>query len=808
MTYNNFKIKNMKHFDKIKLFSMVCFVVFSLFVLSCKQDQRMPQLNTSKQSDSYDENAPKTTVGIDEIVKFNFSENEVRAISLDQTQATGSKGAYQRPQLKWVVGDKYRFYATVRYVNTTNQNDWKPNFSDNGMWIEVIKVSPDGRSGEFRIRGEMQINSSYIKGASTTNPSLQPYPDNWYIGGFIGGKLDATGTRITDDLGVEPIYEYTNKGIKGIRMKENKFVAVDPKAQTFNMNVPLGVPLSKVILKDYGPKIYVHIPEDKPLQLKPLGTVFCVQVKNGLVHSVAIPKNNSSVKIKSRFLTATRLQFDLWHHQKELSKVGTPDFSIHHVYNGNYDPTPDEWGRTEASVSIDWSQYPKSYNNTDAVLDMDDCVNLYLWSVWNDFFGGRSGFENYIELDFSGLNLKTPMYGDYVGFGGFSPMNSAKVTYYGGADVTTRNKWRTSYPNKTVDFLSTKVNTSRANINKESTVFSRFTIQSELLISEVYFDWSGENNGMIEIFNPNSTDVDLSDYYLMRMDYSDNTCMFVGPFGTRTDRLQCGLLMPLNLNNTIEFTPGTADKRNIHYHKRDNWTDYGEVDVPNTCFSQSLLFAPHDKNINLKINSLYKGMTMCIAGHGIYNLISNNQTNNRNPDLDKGVYGTGMLSKIKPVLKRYIVSNYNNTPQYLGLVWGVVDGELNKKINASANDEAAGVTARDASNGWALVKKIENKYYIIDSFGPTWLTPSSGGITAQGFRELMNEYKGKYPKNNFDMIRKDNIVFPNGGMVGPSMDDEWSMKQDPAWEVSIGARSRYDNATGGGAKIPYFFGGR
>lgn len=798
----------MKHFDKIKLFSMVCFVVFSLFALSCKQDQRMPQLNTSKQSDSYDENAPKTTVGIDEVVKFNFSENEVRAISLDQTQATGNKGAYQRPQLKWVVGDKYRFYATLRYVDVSNERDWKPNFSNDGMWIEVTKVSSDGRSGEFRIRGEMKINTSYIKDATTKNPSLTPNPDNWYIGGFIGGKLDAAGKTIADNLGITPTYE--GSGIKGIKIQSPKFVAVDPDAKTFDMNVPLGVPLSKVIIKDYGTKIHVHIPEGNPLQLKPLGTVFCVQVKNGLVHSVAIPKNSSSVKIKSRFLTEYPLQFDMWHYASELSKAGKSNYSIHYIYENDRTPQPDTWGRTEKSVPVDWSQYTKKQYNGDVVLDMDDCVNLYLWSVWDEIYKqGNNGYENYIELDFSGLNLKTPMYSKADRFNGFSPMNSAKVTYYGGVDATTRNEWRTMYPNKTVDFLSTNVNKSRTNINKESTVFSRFTIQSELIISEVYFDWNSENNGIIEIFNPNSTAVDLSDYYLMRMDYSDGTCMFVGPFGTRTDRLQCGLLMPLNLTNTIEFTPGTLNKNHIHYHKRDRWNDYGEMDDPtNPCLSAALLFAPHDQDVNTRITHLDKGITMCIAGHGVYNLVQQNPQNNREPEQNKGLYATGMIAKIKDILKSYIVTNFNITPKYLGYVWGVVDGEINKKINASANDMEAGVTARDANQGWALVKKIEGKYYIIDSFGPTWLTPPGGnGITAQGFRNLMNDNKTKY-KNNFDMIRNDNIVFPNGGMVGPSMSDEWSEKADPAWEVSIGARSRYDRVTGRSNIIPYFFGGR
>lgn len=799
----------MKHFDKIKLFSMVCFVVFSLFALSCKQDQRMPQLNTSKQSDSYDENTPKTTVGIDEVVKFNFSENEVRAISMDQTQGMDGKGKpYQKPQLKWNIGDRYRFYATVRYVDTKDPNNWKPNFSDNGMWIEVTKVNPDGRSGEFRIRGEMQINDSYIKDARTKNPSLQPFPDNWYIGGFIGGKLGPTGTMITDDLGVEPIYEYpNNKGIKGIRMKEKKFVAVDPDAKTFDMNVPLGVPLSKVILKDYGTKIYVHIPENTQLQLRPLGTVFCVQVKNGLVHSVAIPKGNSSVKIKSRFLTKNRLQFDLWHHQSELSKVGTPNFSIHHVYDGNYNPEPDEWGRTEASVSIDWSQYPKTKSlGNDAVLDMDDCVNLYLWSVWNDSFGGQSGFENFIELDFSGLNLKTPTYVD--GFNGFQPMNSAKVTYYGGADKNTRGVWQNRYDNKTVDFLSTNVNTSRTNINKGSTVFSRFTIQSELFISEVYFDWRENkgNNGIIEIFNPNSTAVDLSDYYLMRMDYSKNVCNFVGPFGTRTDRFQCGLLMPLNLSDDVEFTPGTSDKNKIVYHNIYS----GEADDKGNPYrSDALLYVPHDKSEYTKLTHLEKGLTMCIAGHGAYKLIVDNK-NNRNPDLKRGLFADGMLAdeKVFTAIKSYLVPDYEGKPQIMGFMWGVVDGNLEKNALASANDPESGVIARDANQGWALVKRIENKYYIIDSFGPTWLTPSGGGITAQGFRELMDNYKKSYPVNNFDMIRKDNIVFPNGGMVGPSIGDEWNMKQNPEYEVSIGARSRYTKSTKRGNTIPYFYGGR
>lgn len=782
--------------NKFKVFLFINVLWMNLFILSCKQDQLMPQLDKNQVDKNYDDNAPKTTVGIDEVVKFNFSGNEVRAITLDQTTETDSKNRmYQRPQLKWKVGDKYRFYATIRYVNANDQNDWKPNFSNDGLYIEVTKVSPDGRNGEFRIRGNMQIKDEYIDKTNPKSPNLKPSPEKWYIGGFIGGKLDPTGKIIEDDLGVVATKE--GSGVKGIKMKDRKFVAVDPEAKSFNMNVPLGVPLGSVSLKDYGGKIYINVPKDKPLKIRPLGTIFCVQLKNGLAHSVAIPQGGT-VKLNSRFLTEKPLQFDLWHYKAELLKAGTSDFSLHYAYENDQAPVTKNGGRTEASIPVDWSQYTKNRYGNDVVLDMDESVNLYLWSVWNGTYNSDNTYDNSINIDFSALGLKTPMYSKYDSFGGFEAMNSAKVTYYGGANSTTKNIWRDMYTNKSVDFLSTTINSSKKDINKSSTIFSQFTISSELLITEVYFDWRSNNNGIIEIFNPNSTAVDLSKYYLMRMDYSDGTCRFVGPFGSRTDRLQCALLMPLDLRNQTEFTPGTTNKSNIYYLNMSSQTEM--ADRGNPYKSAALLYAPDDQPLYAMISHIARGMTMCIGGHGVYEFAKSG--NDRIHHNNRGLYGTGILGTIKEVLKSYIVTDFNTTPQCFGYVYGVVDGDIDKKINASSDDNESGVMARNASQGWALVKEIDGKYYIIDSFGPTWLR-SATGVTTSSFVETMNKYKDLY-KNNFDMIRRDKIVFPNGGNFVDTSD--WDCKNDGTWGVSIGARARYDKQNGRtGKNVPYFY---
>lgn len=457
---------------------MMCFVGFTLSVVSCTQDQQMPHLYTSHNNNNYEDNAPKTKVGIDEVVKFDFSGSNIRTLSLDQTQVTDSKGReYQKPQLKWNVGDKYRFYATVRYVNANNDKEWNPNFSNDGMYIEITKVNADGRSGEFRIRGEINIKDEYIHGADTKNPTLTPNPENWYIGGFIGGKLDPTGTTITDDLGVEPIYASENGrqiGIKGIRIKERKFVAVESTAKSFEMNIPLAVPLTKMTIQNYGSRINVVIPDDSHLKLEPLGTVFCLQLKNGLVHSVAIPKNGSNIEIDSKFLTSSRLQFDTWHKASELGKVGTPEFSVHYMYENNVEPTT-YGGLTKASLPVDWSQCAGRTKGDDVVLNMDECVNLYLWSVWNDFYGSNPNNNNSITMDFSGLGLKTPTYsGDAGSPVVFKPMNTAKVTYYGGVDATIREKWRNLYFNKEVNFFKEYYQLFRAVIKKR--VYSVFSI--------------------------------------------------------------------------------------------------------------------------------------------------------------------------------------------------------------------------------------------------------------------------------------------------------------------------------------------
>lgn len=830
--YKKYIYKFMIHRNFLYVF---LFCVTAMISVSCKDDQYMPTLNTKPGETVLDDNSPKTTVGVDQVFDFKFDEESAtRTFVVGQENATGN--THQKPIINWKVGDKYRFYAVVRYVNLKDQSDWRPNFSNDGFYLEILSYDKATRKGKFKIKGNIQIKSTYID-TSGKLPKLRDQ-GNWYFGGFIGGKLSADGSKIVDDMGISKTFENTD--VKGIAIKSPKvFTAVSPTASEFNLNIPFGVPLEHIELSGSNQNVWMNSLTTKPLELKPIGNLLCIRLKNELVHSVAI-SNNASITISSKFLLDCDVTFGLWYPQNKLSTIGTSSFAFKYdVVGGTASKVDNNGYRNNVSMTIDWSQYkPNRTKDTkqDVVLRMNETVNLYVWSVFNTDYNVPAADVNSgtVDLDFTNLGLRVPEYtpvnNDYPQVE-FKPIiSSSKVKFYGGVDASS-NTWQDNYPGLNVDYL--RKTTGKFNLNPSSSIVVPFSIKSDLYISEIYFSWKSGKDcySILEIFNPNSTSVDLSNYFLLRIvDYpglngssvsKDKTILkFWGPDAKTTDRFQNAYLMPLDFatktnGNVYAFTPAGYAQKNMVYYDANRGNVF--IDNSKQFKVSSLLYAPAELPTSDVMKSMPPGFCFCLAGHGVYKLA---EANNRGLSVtglfDPNELGGDQLTAFQAYTHIYASMN----PQQYGKVYGVIDGAIDVDKNPSSTARAAGSMVRDSNEGWALVKLINGKFYIIDSFGPTFNT-SSNSLSPGEFKEMMNQYRTDSDWNNASMWfnRKQNVVFPNGGVFegfywnrDQKSLTEWNIEIAKPYQGqrihTIGSRARYyDNAgriTNG--KVPYLFG--
>lgn len=816
-------------------------IILSFFIIGggCKDGQIMPELNNKNTTPPiYDDNSPKISVGIDQVVNFSFDDkNSTRALVIGQESAQSSGLTYQIPKIKWNVGDKFRFYATIRYVNQTSQNDWRPNFSNDGMYIEIISYDANTNTGKFKIKGNINIKTEYIDNSGSSPKFIDP--EKWYFGGFIGGKLNADGSAIADDMGVKKLLAEDGKSVKGITITSpNKFIAVSPSAKDFEMNVPIGIPLEKISLTGSKNSVFLKSFADKPLKLRPIGNVFCLRLKNELVHTVAIPESAKIRLQKSRFFFDSNVQLDMWHYQKELSKVGTDRFSFHYDMEGGAANKLDNDYRKPVDMAIDWTMYKPIKLGTDVLLRMNETVNLYVWSIYNTDYNNASpdGSGGVIDVDFTGLNLKVP---EYTPVDERKPQtefksieaNSSKVKFYGGVDASS-NTWQNDYPGLDVDYL--RKTTKQFNLKPGSSIVVPFSIKSDLYISEIYYSWKSNKDcySILEIFNPNSTEADLSNYFLLRIvDYpglsdgffKDKTKLkFWGPGGYKTDRFQNAYIMPLDFQtktggNVYAFTPAGYATKDMVYHDPNDVNNGIKTDDSKRFKVKSLLYAPSTSPIDYTIKKMPAGFCFCIGGHGIYKYV---KEDNREVSWSGLFSGNELGGDQSDAVKMYTKDALSMKPRQYAQIYGVIDGITDMNENPSSTDRSGGSMVRDSNEGWALVKLIDGKFYIIDSFGPTFNT-NDRSLSPGEFKEIMNQYRTYSDWSNASMWfeRKQNVVFPNGGiMEGFYLNS--SQKSLTQWNIllakpnqgprnhSIGSRARYYNKSGrvGNGSVPYLFG--
>lgn len=821
-------------------YAFFLFCVATFVSVSCSDDQNMPMFNTTTTETTTDDNSPKTSIGLEQVFDFNFDDADnggLRTFYVGQEDVNNGSIVYQKPSINWKVGDKYRFYAVVRYVNLNDQTDWRPNFSNDGFYLEILSYDSKTKTGTFKIKGNINVKSQYID-TSGKMPKFKD-PNNWYFGGFIGGKLDDDGTQIVDDMGISKTFEGSD--VKGISIKSpNVFTAVWPGKEEFKLNFPVGVPLEHIELSGSNQNVWMNSLSNKPLKLQPIGNLLCVRLKNELVHSVAIP-NSATINISSKFLLDCDVTFGLWYTKDKLPTIGTNNFAFKYDVVGGATSKVDNKGyRNNVSMKIDWSQYnPNRTNDTnkDVVLRMNETVNLYVWSIYNTDYNNasRDGSGGIIDVDFTGLNLKVPEYNPVdenkpqTEFRSIEA-NSSKVKFYGGVDASS-NTWQDNYPGLNVDYL--RKTTKQFNLKPGSGIVVPFSIKSDLYISEIYYSWkSGQDcYSVLEIFNPNSTEADLSNYFLLRIvDYpglggssvskDKKNLKFWGPGANITDRFQNAYLMPLDFQtktngNVYAFTPaGYATKDMVFYDK-----NAGSVSTDNTkrFKVKSLLYAPDNYPVTDAIKKMPAGFCLCLGSHGIYKLA---KVNNRQ------ISGTGLFSANElggdqmNAVKAYTKYAASMKPNQYARIYGVIDGAVDNNENPSSADASGGSMVRDSNEGWALVKLIDGKFYIIDSFGPTFNT-NDRSLSPGEFKEIMNQYRTYSSWSDASMWfeRKQNVVFPNGGiMEGFYLNS--NQKSLTQWNIllakpnqgprnhSIGSRARYFNNSGrvGNGNVPYLFG--
>lgn len=821
----------------------------------------MPDFN--KDNDEEDEYVdpqprPSTVIGIDQEITMDLNDNTLRAITIDQVDANAQK-THQIPKLKWKAGDKYEVYCATRFRNNSKQNDWRVNFGT--MTLTVLEVSSDGKTGKFRLQGSMPIDNTAINNTDPNNPKISD-PDNWFFGGYLGKKIDASGAKTTL---VNPIQDETSKPGQNNAIKfssPDKFLAVSPKATSFEMDIPFGIPLQKIELYKAGNKIEFRQKQGLKFQVRPIGNILCFKLKNELATSIALPtdQTQSKIKVTSKFMLNTDIKFTFWNYQYRLPDMGTDKWVTHFAVikrptdNSIHEYYDKDGVRKTQEMAIDWSQYKKTNggqfidNGGKVVIDSGEEVNLYVWSVYNVYHTNDSGGayvnssetagdltkEHPITIDYSSLGLMTPVYtpGDSepkVTFRKILTDNikNNRINYYGGVSHIDHYE---NTADETYLYKKTR-NISLSTFKLGASYTIVLPIKSQPYISEVFYYWNentsnklAQNFGIVEIYNPNKDDADLKDYYLARLIYGNNNSLkFRSTWSNDWENLRYALLMPLNVeqsgNNKYRTLANGTKAQNTQIVEVTPVGDIGRLtafadvyngnkestDPNNNYMAEPVIYAPNlDEAVTNFDTKLKGGHTICYGGAGIF------ATAHQNPDL---LYQSEYLAT--PALK-------NN--KYSRLV-GVADGMIGKddfydrnnyrNISNSSAREYFGVMARNYDEGWALVKKLpDGKFYIIDSFGPATRTYTDGQWTSDEFRGFMQAIKTTSSyfggKMRYWMPRAQESIFPNGGKPYSNawrnqhrMADDVELSEDRISAPSIGNRAKYLNSGERPQKIKY-----
>lgn len=691
-----------------------------------------------------------------------------------------------------------------------------------------------------------------------SNPRLKGDENLWYFAGLLRGKMKKTG-GIEDTYGISRIpdeesdyknqLDYNKNDSKGITLiSPDTLKAVDPDDNDFQMNIPFGISPQKVkIIKTSttsdGRTIFELKTKDSDskFEIRPLGNILCLKLKNNLIHSIAIPIGASSyVRVKSRYLLNTKIYLDFWQYSGErLQNMGTDAWVWHYEAGDKFSASPNTFAivqggnsgegvRDWQTLAIDWKQYAmseegksniKNINGKDMViLNAGDEVNLYVWSIYNSCFMASDQYNKQkpIYVDFSGLDLYAPEYTPgvlepTVTFKQIRKGTNQSIGYvklYGGADNSTARGALTDKDGMEVNYLF-KTTKAITNLKPSVAITIPLNIESDLMITETYFNWQSNNNGVIEIFNPNNKDIDLKDYYLIRMRYDNawknvpsdeaGEVQFRAPDGNDSKNLQYALLLPLDLSKTNSkfripmTTPASSDPTRAYSVNYDaniyTMSYYDDYEV------ETRLVAPSAVYDNYKISYIPKGTTFCFGGYGIFA----ESDNIRRQRESHYLFSTNELGNFISFTEDWGSSNNIGRMTYF---WGLSDGkqEIGQSLpgnNGSANDRRSGVMMRNYNQGWALVKKMPNgKFYVLDAFGPAH---NNGSVNVSKF----TSYITRYGNTRMWGVRSQLSMFPNGG----SMDDDWQYTNTIGIS-NIGSRARYctDGSRPKYSEIPYFSG--
>lgn len=781
----------------------------------------MPSLNTVKTDASKTQESGKfVEIPIKREITFDFNQNELKVLNLELSNSSPKPRIV--PSIKWEKGDVFALYYCFKNTNGDKfmYRRTKEEFQDktlgSDLTLEIDSVSKDGKTGIGTIRGNIKIDEAYL----TADKKSFKNPNNWYFGAYLCGKQDPKTKKITNALSTKATVTETRTDdymTTGISFNtSDKMIAISDNARELQMDIPICIPFNKIQFVDGK----IEPLKIKDFTVKPLGSIINFVLRNDFANAIAINTGNTNYKIKvdGGFSFGTTVNFN---YEADLKDVGTDN------YNSGYSIVSS--GSSIKELPIDWSNYTGVTKGNYAILNSGDKINLFVWTVYEN-----KPSETPIKVDFSGLDLLMAAQepsgyydsrADFVKPYMLNNLPLGQVRLYGGVNDDTGTNNISDNDGIKINYFSTNTNPIKL---KEGCFYTlNLSIHGDIMITEVYFSWkAGKNNrGVIELFNPNNYNIPLNDYYLARVRYNDKggninsvnngRIQFRSTWGNDDKRLQYALLMPLDLSTEnqlrindmlSEITPAGFDIKTTKFY--DSYLKRVSSDE-NKCYRvKTALFCPSNSSQNPKnkaFNYIPSGWTFCFGGVGVYEMVENNSQDLLKSD----ELGQAAL---------FSYANYigNSVPAQFTHIWGVVDGIFDKvssaptvKYNkyASANDSEAGVMARDINQGWVLVKKIGDKFYVLDTFGPSVIGQNSIEVmTPENFKNFMSGLKSQTdPNDNRNWsIRKQSAILPNGGFF---YGGEWNFTIDIGFS-NIGARTKYCNGNTRPNSVPYFLGNK
>lgn len=283
-------------------------------------------------------------------------------------------------------------------------------------------------------------------------------------------------------------------------------------------------------------------------------------------------------------------------------------------------------------------------------------------------------------------------------------------------------------------------------------------IRPDLMLSEViYQKHDNQNYTLLEVYNPTVEPIDLSLYAVVRLIPSaDQTYLtFRGPDGNPVESLEQALVLPLTaLKGQVDPFDGsklsTLKLATYNYDeptKRAQPVYYDPYTYTTTSTGRWAGKYYYSKLIdNNGSRSLYvlRGQSLLLGGSGY---INKPVMNSDNPE--KVLHLLDENSWFKP-LHALLKANFDK--YYLRYAYAYADG-----VKGADGNFGEGTLDYRPGDAFALVKKTDTGWQIIDATGPVGRKHLAFAGTYATFKAEMDKVKGK---NSFSQQRLDGVDYP------------------------------------------------